>query len=235
MESKPTVLGIIPARGGSKGIPGKNIRLLAGKPLIHYTIEAALKSSLTTTIVVSTDSEEILNIARQHKGIETPFLRPAELALDDTPSNAVVQHAVNYYEKSGKQFDFICLLQPTSPFRKDGLIDKTIRRIIECGGDSLITCRKVPTKYNPHWTFEMNANFLSVATGEKNIIARRQDLPACWHRDGKVYIATPQLIKQGKLLGNKLVCFENDDEPDVNIDTSEDWNLAEKIFQDGFC
>ena len=232
MDKKTRILGIIPARAGSKGIPHKNIRLLADKPLIDYTIRSALLSNQLDTILVSSDCEETINISRQYSRIEAPFIRPKELALDTTPTIAVIQHAVNYCIENGQTFDYICLLQPTSPFREDNLIDKAIHRILETGADSLTTIRKVPAKYNPHWAFKMNEdqNFLSISTGEKNIIPRRQELPDAWYRDGKVYIATIEQIQKGTLCGGKLVGFINENEPDVNIDTWEDWALAEKFL-----
>ena len=234
MNHKLKVLGIIPARAGSKGIPYKNTRILAGNPLIHYTIQSALKSRLLTAILVSSDCEEVIRISQQYPGIETPFKRPIEISGDHNPSIQVLKHAVTFYQQLGKTFDFVCLLQPTSPFRKDDLIDKTILKLIESEGDSLATVRKVPDQYNPHWTFKLANSFLSVSTGDESIISRRQDLPDTWHRDGKIYITTPKLIMEGKILGEKLVGFENDEEPNVNIDTLEDWELAENLFRNGF-
>lgn len=232
MNKKTRILGIIPARAGSKGIPHKNIRLLANKPLIDYTIQSALLSNHLDTILVSSDCEETINISRQYSRIEAPFIRPTELAEDITPTISVIQHAVNYYTEIGQTFDYICLLQPTSPFREDDLIDKAIHRIIETGADSLISIRKVPAKYNPHWAFKMdqNENFLSISTGEKNIISRRQELPDAWYRDGQIYITTVEQIQKGMLLGGKLIGFINENEPDINIDTWEDWELAEKFL-----
>ena len=234
MNSKPRILGIIPARAGSKGIANKNIRLLAGKPLIHYTIQSALLSKSLDTILVSTDCQETINFSNQYLRIETPFIRPGELAMDTTPTINVIQHAIKYYEKCGKKFDYICLLQPTSPFRNDDLIDKTIEKILEAKTDSLTTIRKVPDKYNPHWAFEMENNILSVSTGEKHIITRRQNLPDCYYRDGKIYISTMEQIQKGALLGGNTFGYINENEPDVNIDTWQDWILAEKLLTDGF-
>ncbi|WP_221394525.1 cytidylyltransferase domain-containing protein [Dyadobacter sp. NIV53] len=234
MNNKPRILGIIPARGDSKGIPNKNIRLLAGKPLIQYTIQSALLSDKLSTILVSTDCEKIINFSKQYPQIKTPFIRPKELATDNTPTIDVIQHAVKYYEKIGEVFDYICLLQPTSPFRNDDLIDKTIDKILKVKTDSLTTIRKVPDKFNPHWTFGMKDNILSVSTGEKHIITRRQDLPDRYYRDGKIYISTVEQIQKGMLLGGDIFGYINENEPDINIDTWEDWALAEKHLTDGF-
>lgn len=234
MNNKPRILGIIPARAGSKGIPNKNIRLLADKPLIHYTIQSALLSTKLDTILVSTNCQKVINFSRQFSRIETPFIRPEVLATDTTPTIDVVQHAVKYYEKCGKRFDYICLLQPTSPFRNDDLIDKTIEKILEAKTDSLTTIRKVPDKYNPHWTFEIEDNILSVSTGEKHIITRRQDLPDSYYRDGKIYISTIEQIHKGALLGGNIFGYINENEPGINIDTWQDWTLAEKLLNNGF-
>ncbi|TDE11602.1 acylneuraminate cytidylyltransferase family protein [Dyadobacter psychrotolerans] len=233
MDNKPRILAIIPARAGSKGIPGKNLRLLAGKPLLCYTIESALASREVDTILLSTDSIHAIDIAKSYPGIEVPFVRPDELALDNTPTIEVVKHAINYYLLNKCTFDYVCILQPTTPFRQEGLIDKTIRTIIKTKADSLTTVRRVPPKYNPHWTFKMDSGRIYVSTGDKHIITRRQDLPEVWYRDGQVYIATIEQIKKDALLGGKMVGFENENGPDINIDTIEDWELAEQILANG--
>lgn len=230
MDKKPKILGLIPARGGSKGIPDKNIRFLAGKPLIHYTIESALQSEYLDTIAVSSDSEMILDSCKKFSKIEIPFIRPATFAADESPMIDVVQHALNHYKQSGRIYDYVCLLQPTSPFRNPGLIDRTISYVIQTGAESLITLRKVPHQYNPHWTFYIENNTLKTLNGEKTLITRRQDLPETWYRDGKIYVASTDLIREGKLIGETVVGFRNEDEPHVNIDSWEDWLLAEKIL-----
>src|SRR5438552_7751137 len=119
------VIGIIPARGGSKGVPRKNIRPLAGKPLLAYTAEAALAARRLSGVLLSTDDAEIAEAGRQC-GLEIPFLRPAELAQDNSPTLPVLQHAVAWLESQGRHYDAICLLQPTSPFRSRGMIDGCI-------------------------------------------------------------------------------------------------------------
>lgn len=229
MDKFPRILGLIPARGGSKGIPGKNIKMLAGKSLIQYTIESALESLLLNTLIVSSDSEEILEHVRRFQNVKIPFIRPAELALDQTPSIAVVQHAVAYYEDVGEIFDYVCLLQPTTPVRSKGLIDKTILEIIRSKADSLVTIKKIPEKYNPYWAFVCNENrFLDPAIDQTGIIPRRQDLPGAYYRDGKIYITKTDLIKGGVLIGGNIAGFINEDEPDINIDSYADWEKAEK-------
>ena len=226
------ILGIIPARGGSKGVPGKNIKQLAGKPLIYYTIEASRRAGLITATVVSTDSEEIAAIAKSY-GAEVPFLRPAELADDTASSVDVVIHAVEYLKKEGKVFDAVCLLQPTYPFREEGFIDKAVKIFIENDSDSLISVLSLPDKYNPHWIFEKSKDdFLRLATGEKEIIKRRQDLPEAFYRDGSVYITkTDVLINEHSLYGGKIGYIISDINRYVNIDTIEDWGKAEELAE----
>ncbi len=224
------ILAVIPARGGSKGVPGKNKKLLLGKPLIQYSIDAALQSKYITEVVVTTDDEEIMAIAKS-LGANVPFVRPKHLAEDATPTLPVIQHVISHFEAEGKQFDAICLLQPTSPFRPKGFLDKALETFIEKQTDALISVLEVPHQYNPHWTFEPNKNgILEIATGEKNIIPRRQELPKAYHRDGSIYITKTKIIKEeNSLYGNSLSYIVSDDKYYVNIDAQEDWQKAEEL------
>jgi len=233
MDNKPRILAIIPARAGSKGIPGKNTRLLAGKPLLSYTIESACDACEIDTIVLSTDSKKAIDIAKGYPGIEVPFVRPLELALDTTPTIDVVRHTINYYSVNGQFFDYACILQPTTPFRRKNLIDDTIRYIMTTGADSLTTVRKVPDQYNPHWTFKMEEEYIRITTGDKHLITRRQQLPDTWYRDGQIYISTIEQINKGALLGGKIIGFKNETGPNINIDTAKDWELAEQLLANG--
>ncbi len=221
------VLGIIPARGGSKGIPGKNIKLLGGKPLIQYTIEAALQSEMLERIIVSTDSQSIATVAKQ-LGADVPFIRPMELAQDDTPTLPVIQHALKWLEQRGQQYDAVCLLQPTTPFRPVGFIDQAIEGFKQSGADSLVSVLPVPAEYNPHWTFEPNERgFLKIATGEKQIIPRRQELPSAYIRDGAIYITKVQVIVElNSLYGNLIDFIVSEESTHVNLDTLDDWERA---------
>lgn len=221
------VLAIIPARGGSKGVPKKNIKLLGGKPLIEYTIKDAKSSKFLTEIVVSTDDSEIA-FAAEIAGFKPPFIRPIELALDNSTSITVVQHAVDFFEKQNVFFDAICLLQPTSPFREKGFIDNAISKFIESKADSLVSVLPVPHEFNPHWTFEITENnLLKIATGETEIIPRRQELPKAYHRDGSIYISKVSIIKKGTFFGESISYIESNPDFYVNIDTIEDWKKAE--------
>lgn len=223
------ILAVIPARGGSKGVPRKNIKLLGNKPLIEFTIDSAKNATLLTEIVVSTDDDEIA-IAAELAGCKPPFIRPTNLAQDHSTSIEVVQHAVEFFEKQNSFFDAVCLLQPTSPFRENGFIDKAIEKFIESDADSLISVLPVPHQYNPHWTFEVNNGTLKIATGEEKIISRRQDLPDAFHRDGSIYITKIQTLKNGSFFGNKIAYIESNAKFYVNIDTITDWENAEKIL-----
>jgi N-acylneuraminate cytidylyltransferase len=223
------ILGLIPARGGSKGIPGKNIKLLNGKPLIHYTIEQAISVHQLNKVAVSSDSQEILNVVSACPNVEI-IKRPEEIATDTTPMIAVIEHVLSFYKEKGSHFDIICLLQATSPFRSVNLIKSAIDQMEKEKSDSLITVRTVPEKYNPHWVFEKRDNGqLALVTKEKEIISRRQSLPPAYYRDGKIYLSKVSLITMGKILGGKISGYINDNEPDVNIDNIEDWETAESL------
>lgn len=224
------ILGLIPARGGSKGVPRKNIKLLGNKPLIEYSIDSAQESSLLTEIVVSTDDQEIA-LAAEVAGCKPPFLRPDVLAQDASGSLEVVQHALSFFEAQNVFFDAVCLLQPTSPFREKNAIDQAIQKFISTGADSLVSVLPIPHEYNPHWAFEPTTEgLLKIATGEKNIITRRQELPQAYHRDGSIYITRTSVIKQGSLYGTSIAFIESNPHYHVNIDTLDDWHMAEKIL-----
>jgi CMP-N,N'-diacetyllegionaminic acid synthase len=226
------ILGIIPARGGSKGVPGKNIKLLNGKPLLQYTAEIALKSQYLTTVILSSDDNQIITVAKS-LGIQVPFLRPEEFAQDTTPTIDVIIHALRWYENQAIFFDAVCLLQVTSPFRTVAFLDKAIEKFITSGCDSLVSVQKVPHEYNPHWTFEVNTEGnLKVATGEEKIISRRQDLPNAYHRDGSIYLMkTEVLLQQHSLYGKSISFIESTPELYVNIDTLADWEKAEQMIK----
>jgi CMP-N-acetylneuraminic acid synthetase len=225
------VLGVVTARGGSKGVPRKNIRLFGGKPLLVWTVQAAQASVLSRTIL-STDDDEIANVGRA-AGIEVPFMRPAELAADTTPTLPVLQHAVTALETTGDRFDAICLLQPTSPLRTAATIDSCIQMLEQTGADSVVTILPVPTEYNPHWVYFRDGNgVLRIATGEDTPIARRQALPPAFHREGSVFVTRRDvLVEQGSIYGARLVGFPVDPSRAVDIDTPEDWERAEAILR----
>ena len=223
------VLGLVPARSGSKGVPGKNTRLLAGRPLLAHTAEQALAARRLDRVVLSTDDPAIADLGRE-LGLEVPFLRPARLAEDTTPMLDVLRHALD--ELAAPDIDVVCLLQPTSPRRGPGLIDECVRRLDESGADAVVTMAPVPPEHNPHWVYEPDAaGRLRLATGERAPIARRQDLPPAYHRDGSVYVLRADRIRAGTPYGEHLeaVVVEG---PVVNIDTPADWERAERLLGD---
>ncbi len=223
------ILGLITARGGSKGIPGKNIKLLGGKPLLQYTWESGKQAGLLDKVILSSEDQKIIEVAKK-LGLEVPFTRPAELAQDETPSIEVIKHALNFFREKGEDFDAVCLLQPTTPFRSPGLIDACIKKFEENNYDSLISVREVPAEFNPHWVFEEKEGLLKLATGEESIIPRRQDLPKAYFRDGAIYITkTEVVLKQNSLFGKRIGFYDTSGTPYVNIDVPEDWEKAEKI------
>lgn len=225
------VLGIITARGGSKGVPGKNIKLLGSKPLLAYSAEAALESVCLEKTILSSEDLDIHAVAKEF-GIAVPFTRPAELATDIASSIDVVKHAVEYLENQGEYFDAICLLQPTSPFREKGFIDRAIHKFIADKADALVSVLPVPHEFNPHWVFEPDENdMLQIATGEAEIIKRRQELPKAYYRDGSLYITKVSVIKQGSFYGNTLSYIEGNLDFYVNIDTPLDWMKAEEKLE----
>lgn len=226
------ILGIIPARVGSKGVPRKNIKLLGNKPLLQYTSDIALKSTLLTKVILSSDDDEIMRVGKQ-LGLEVPFKRPANLAADKTPTLLVINHALEYYRSLGEEFDAVCLLQVTSPFRTVSFLDDALQKFIKSNSDSLVSVQKVPHEYNPHWTFEVNTNGnLKMATGEKEIISRRQELPEAYHRDGSIYITKTTIIEDSNsLYGSEISFIESPKEFYVNIDTMEDWKTAELLLK----
>jgi CMP-N,N'-diacetyllegionaminic acid synthase len=225
------VLGLIPARGGSKGIPRKNIKSLGGKPLLQYTVEAALASTRLARVILSTEDEEIAEVGRRC-GLEVPFLRPAMLARDDTPTLPVVQHAVRQLEDMDDCYDAVCLLQPTSPFRRSDLIDRCIDLLETTGADAVVTVLPVPAEYNPHWVYlESEGNLLQLSTGERSPISRRQELPPAFHREGSVYITRRNVLIEGNsLYGERLAGFRLETAGSVNIDLPEDWERAARML-----
>jgi CMP-N-acetylneuraminic acid synthetase len=222
-------LGLVPARGGSKGIPRKNLRTLAGRPLLEYTARSALAATSLSRVVLSTDDEAIAESGRA-LGLSVPFLRPPELAEDDTPTLPVVQHALRWLDRRGETYDAVCLLQPTSPFRSARTIDGCVALLERSGADSVISVVPVPAEHNPHWVyFRSDDGLLRLATGEGAPIPRRQALPAAWCRDGSVYVTRAEIVRGGSLYGERVVGWISEEEDVVNLDEMEDWKRAEAI------
>lgn len=219
---RPRILALIPARGGSKGLPGKNIRLLAGKPLIAWSIEAALASRYLSRVVVSSEDETILDRARAY-GAETPFVRPESLARDDTPGIDVVLHALDALPG----FDWVVLLQPTSPLRTTGDIDASIQRCLESGAPACVSVCEADA--SPWWMFSLDGDgrMRSFLPPEQRP-ARRQDLPALYALNGAVYVARVDWLRQTRsFLTEETVAYVMPPERSVDIDTAFDLRLAE--------
>lgn len=226
------VLGIITARGGSKGIPRKNLALLLGKPLLQYTAEAALAAASLSSVILSTDDEEIAELGRGF-GLEVPFVRPKELAADDTPTLPVLQHAVTLLEDRGRNFDAICLLQPTSPLRRPEHIDGCVDLLFTRHADAVMTVLPVPHQYNPRWVYFQDQNgTLRISTGDNEPVTRRQDLPSAFHREGSVYVVRRDvLMNRNSLYGETVLGYPMDEADSINIDDPAHLRRAEELLQ----
>ena len=218
-------LFIIPARGGSKSIPGKNIKPFAGKPLIVWSIEAALALAPEERVIVSTDSEEIAGTARA-AGIAHPHMRPAELATDTAGSREVMLDAMAEAERRGVDYNCVVLLQPTSPMRT---VDD-IRAALSAWTpdvDMAVTVRPAPC--NPYYDcFETSADgFLRISKGDGRL-TRRQDAPRAWQLNGAVYVITPSRLRESEIgLMMRRVPVEMPTERSLDLDTPLDWQIAE--------
>ena len=228
MTYSKKILGIIPARGGSKGIPKKNIKLLNGNPLIWYTHQSVINSKFLTRTIVSTDDSEIKSVCLQY-GMDIPFERPKSLAKDNSPTIDVVIHALEYMKSIGEIYDVVCLLQPTSPIREHNLIDTAISQFCNSNADSLISVKKVPHNYNPHWVFKEDSDgFLKIATGDQIMIPSRQILPNAFARDGKIYLTKSEVVKKEKSLYGKNITYLLSQNDEINnIDSMDDWKKIE--------
>lgn len=223
------ILVVIPARGGSKGVPLKNIKPLAGKPLIHYTIEAAREVFDDSKIYVSTDSLEIKNCVEK-TGLKVPFIRPAELATDTSGSYEVLLHAVGYAESVNFFPDTLVLLQPTSPFRKAN----HIRQALEFFDDSCEMVVSVKeTSVNPYYLlFEENSEGFLVKS-KSGKFTRRQDCPKVWELNGAIYVINVKQLKAKPLSEfSSIRKFEMDAFSSHDIDTMIDWKLAEMLINE---
>lgn len=182
------ILAIIPARGGSKGLPGKNIRPLLGKPLIAWSIEHAQKSELVDEIFISTDSQGIADVAETF-GIKVPTLRPAELAVDTAPSSAFIEYTINKYKSEGKDFDYFILLEPTSPLREAEDVDKSIRQLIDNPEfDSIVGVCKAEDVHPAFMVKVGERGELKPYEAEMKAL-RRQELPDVFYFEGTVYVS----------------------------------------------
>ncbi len=225
-------LGVIPARGGSKSIPRKNIAMLGGKPLLAYTIEAAQGSRLLTDYLVSSEDEEILQVARQY-GAPTPFVRPAELASDEAPSLPVVQHALREMERlKGVVYDIVVLLQPTTPFRLPQDIDAAVEKLIATQADSVISVCDVGAYHPARMRWIIDDQLVELPIREERELQRRQDLPPVYIRNGAIYAVRREVVMlQNSMVGKISRPYIMPEERSVNIDSKLDFLLAEILIQ----
>lgn len=225
-------LGVIPARGGSKRIPGKNLVLLNGVPLIDYTLCAARASSRLAAFVVSTDSRQIADHVTG-QGCSVPALRPIEMAGDRSPVIHALQHGLAMYERSGgNRVDAIVLLQPTSPLRRGEDIDGAIEIFERSGADTVTAVR--PTHDHPYWTWrdaddDSVAPFFSLA----EMSLDRKDLPAAYAENGAAYVMRRELVDAGRIYGDRIVPYLMDEIGSIDVDTPLDLAWAEFVLQRG--
>lgn len=225
------VLVIIPARGGSKGIPHKNIKPLNGKPLIHYTIDAARGIANDEDICVSTDDADIIKCVEDY-GLKVPFVRPAELATDTAGTYEVLLHALDFYEKQGKEYDVVLLLQNTSPFRSVQHVKEALE-LYRSDIDMVVSVNE--TKTNPYYNcFEDDTEGFLKKTLDSTMFVRRQDAPKTYEYNGAIYIINPVQLKKmplGKF--TRRIKYVMDDIHSVDLDNMMDWKYAEFIMKEG--
>ena len=231
MMNEQKILAVITARGGSKGIPQKNIRPLLGKPLIAYSIQAALQSRTLNKVIVSTDDEDIAKASKQY-GAEVPFIRPKHLATDTATTLSVLQHAVRYLtDKEGYLADIIVCLQPTSPLRSAEDIDQAVTLCIHTSADSVVSLSQV--EHHPYWmkkVVEGRVYPLMEADDEK--YPRRQDLPPVYQLNGAIRVIKRKvLLEEERIEGECSRAYIMPQERSIDIDTPIDLKLAELIMK----
>lgn len=223
------MLGVIPARGGSKGIPGKNLALVGGRPLLAYTASAALASRALTHVVVSTDDVVIAEAART-MGLDAPFLRPAMLAADDTPMLPVLQHAVGEMATRGLVADTIVLLQPTSPLRRAGHIDAAVALLDATGADAVVSVVEVPHHFNPVSVMRMDDDRLYTFL-DGPTVTRRQDKPRVFARNGPAVLATrARVLAAGSLYGTDTRGLVMTAEDSLDVDAPWDLHVLDALL-----
>lgn len=226
------ILAIIPARGGSKRLPSKNIRRLAGKPLIQYTIEAALRCPFIDRVVVSTDDKKIASVAKR-LGAEIPVLRPKKLATDAAPTLPVLQHMVRYLGKQGYRPDVVVTLQPTSPLRTSSHLTRAIQMFLSDPlADSLVSTVRVPGNFIPECVMKKNHHgYLELYKKSKKPPVRNQTKPQYFARNGAaIYITKTGRLKH-YLWGGRLLNFVMDETSSQDIDSAEDLQAAQRVLK----
>lgn len=232
MSVEKRILGVIPARAGSKRLPGKNIKILAGKPLIQWTMEAAKNSKLLANVIVTTDDDAIIALAKD-VGVDAPFVRPKYLAEDQSSSIDVVKHAISFMEKQGQVFDYVMLLQPTSPLRTSAHIDEAINLLYDKSSDGIISV--CPTEHSPLWSNTLGEDGKMdsfIPSKIKN--ARSQDLPAYYRLNGAIYIASIEKLRAENtmFIKDNIYAYRMTAASSVDIDESIDFTLAEAVMKE---
>jgi len=228
-----SIVAVIPARAGSKGIPRKNLVRIAGRPLIAYAIEAARKATSVDRVIVSTDDNEIADVARE-LWAQVPFLRPAELANDAAPMLGVMRHALAWLESQGVAVEALVLLQPTSPLRTGRHVEEAIALFRSAPASSVVSVVEVPHQFNPVSVMKLSAQGTLVPfLGDQVIAIRRQDKPNAYARNGPaVLISHPDTLRSGQLYGASCLPYLMSEEDSLDIDTPQDLLLAEQALLD---
>ena len=225
------LIGVIPARAGSRGIPNKNLAPCAGRPLLSYTAEAALGTACLKRALLSTDDPAIADVG-QGLGLEVPFLRPAELAVDDTLMQPVLAHLLKWLDKAGDTIDGVVLLQPTSPLRRAVHIDEAVEIYRRMAPATVVSVVAVPHQFTPSSLMLESEGLLQPAlAGEK--VLRRQDKPRFWARNGPaILIMAPSDIRQGRLYGERMVGYEMDARSSLDVDSPDDLARADWLLRE---
>jgi CMP-N,N'-diacetyllegionaminic acid synthase len=222
------VLGLVPARGGSKGIPDKNLLPLAGRCLLEYVASAAAASGVIDRLILSTDSDRIA-AEGAGVGLETPFMRPAELARDDTPMLPVIEHAVGWVEQQGWVPEIVVLLQPTSPLRTPEHIRRAVRQLRESNADSVVTVTELPRHLSPDYVMRIDEGRLVPFLPEGSRIGRRQDARPAFVRDGTVYAFWRRTLRESQTIyGRTCSPLVLPARESITLDSPEDWDEAER-------
>lgn len=236
MYKKLKFLGVITARGGSKNIPGKNIKLLLGKPLIAYTIEAAQQSGVFDRLILSTDDPKIAEVAKQC-GCEVPFMRPVELAQDDTLHLPVMQHAVQWLKNNEDYWpDYVMILQPPSPLRQPFHIQEAAELLLKNKADSVLAVAELPESFSPARAMLIKDSFLELYNGRpvRQRIARRQDLPRTYWNTCSIYLFKTDLLFdpiEPNFFGKKIVPYLIEKKYAIDVNNFEDWHKAEEALR----
>ncbi len=224
------VLVVIPARGGSKGIPYKNIKPLNGKPLICYSIDVARQFTIDENICVTTDDDKIIKVVENY-GLKVPFKRPDYLATDTCGSNEVIQHAWQFYVDRGKHYDVVMLLQPTSPFRKIEFLKEAVE-LYDDSIDMVTSVKNAPC--NPYYdAYEEDDNGRLILCKGDGSFVRRQDAPKVWQLNGSIYVINPKsLMEKGLAYFNRIRKYVMPELYSLDIDNHFDWKMAELLISE---